>query len=117
MLFRSHNATGRLRVLATTGPQRSAALPDVATLAEQGYLDLVIREWFAFFMPAQVASAVVDAGSQAIRQAVARSELVAAFSDLAMTPVGSTPAALVSRISAEQRYWEPVIRSANIRVE
>ena len=116
-LLRQHKATGRLRVLATTGPQRSVALPDVATLAEHGYLDLVVREWFAFFMPVPVSPAVVDSGSQAIRQAVARSELVAAFSDLAMTPVGSTPAALVSRIAAEQRYWEPVIRSANIRID
>ena len=113
-LLRQHKATGRL---ATTGPQRSAALPDVPTLAEQGYANLVVREWFAFFMPGQASTAVVDAASQAVRQAVGRSELVTAFAELAMTPVGSTPAALASRIAAEQRYWEPVIRSASIRVD
>lgn len=48
-LLRQHHASGRVRVIATPGPARSAYLPEVASFVEQGYADFVIQEWFAFF--------------------------------------------------------------------
>jgi tripartite-type tricarboxylate transporter receptor subunit TctC len=116
-LFRQHKAAGKLRVLATSGAQRSSYFPDVASLAEQGFRDLVVREWFAFFMPARTPAVAIESASQAIRQAIAQPELVAAFAESGMTPAASTPTALAARIAAEQRYWQPVIRNADIRVE
>ena len=116
-LLRPHRAAGRLRVLATSGAGRSTYLPDVPSLVEQGYRDLVVREWFAFFMPGQVTPDVVESASQALRIAIAQPALAAAFAESGMIAASSTPAALASRIAAEQRYWEPVIRSANIRAE
>jgi tripartite-type tricarboxylate transporter receptor subunit TctC len=116
-LLRQHRASGRLRVLATAGAQRSAYLPDVPSLVEQGYRDLVVREWFAFFMSGKVPAATVDATSQALRLALARPELATAFSESGMVAASSTPAALGARIAAEQRDWAPVIRAAGIRAE
>ena len=116
-LLRQHRAAGRLRVLATSGAQRSAYLPDVPSLVEQGYRELVVREWFAFFMHGRVPAAMVDATSQALRLAIARPELAAAFAESGMVAASSTPAALAARIAAEQRVWEPVIRAAGIRAE
>jgi tripartite-type tricarboxylate transporter receptor subunit TctC len=116
-LFRQHQQAGRLRVLATSGAQRTAMLPAVPSLLEQGYTDLIVREWFGFFMSGQVAPAVVEASSKALRQALAQPELVAAFEVSAMVATSSTPAALAARIAAEQRYWEPIIRSIGVRVE
>ena len=116
-LLRQHRAAGRLRVLATSGAQRSAYLPDVPNLVEQGYRELVVRESFAFFTPGRVSAATVDAASQAMRLAITRPELAAAFAESGMLAVSSTSAALSARIAAEQRYWEPVIRAAGVRVE
>ena len=116
-LFRQHKATGRLRVLATSSATRSGYFPDVASLVEQGFRDLVVREWFAFFMPARVPAATLESSSQALRAALARPELVAAFADSGMVAASSTPAALATRIAAEQRYWEPIIRTAGIKAE
>ena len=116
-LFRQHKATGRLRVVATSGATRSSYFPDVASLVEQGFRDLVVREWFAFFMAARVPAATLESSSQALRAALARPELVAAFADSGMVAASSTPAALAARIAAEQRYWEPIIRSSGIRAE
>ena len=116
-LLRQHRSAGKLRVLATSGAQRSTYLPDVPTLVEQGYRDLIVREWFAFFMPGKAPAAMVQATSQTMRTAIARPELAGAFAAAGMMPGSSTPAALTARIAQEQRYWEPVIRSNGVRAE
>jgi tripartite-type tricarboxylate transporter receptor subunit TctC len=116
-LFRQHKATGKLRVLATSGAQRSAYFPDVATFVEQRHPSLVVREWFAFFMPARVPATTIDAVSQTLQQAIARPDLAAAFADSGMLATASTPAALAARIAQEQRYWQPIIVATGVKAE
>jgi tripartite-type tricarboxylate transporter receptor subunit TctC len=106
-----------LRVLATSGAQRSTYFPDVATFVEPRFRSLVVREWFAFFMPASVPAATREAVSQTVQQAIARPELVAAFADSGMLAVSSTPAALAGRITQEQRYWQPIILATGVRAQ
>jgi tripartite-type tricarboxylate transporter receptor subunit TctC len=116
-LFKAHRAAGRLRVLATSGSQRTASMPDVPTFAEQGYADLVVREWFGFFMSGRVAAQRIEARSTALQRALAQPELAAQFLDAGMVAMSSTPAALAARIAAEQRSWAPLIRALGVRVE
>ena len=116
-ILRQHKATGKLRVLATSSAQRSAYMPDVPTFVEQGHRNLVVREWFAFFLPGKASAAVVDATWQTLRQGIARPELATALAVAGMTPAPSTPAAMAERIAQEQRYWAPVIQSAGVRIE
>jgi tripartite-type tricarboxylate transporter receptor subunit TctC len=116
-LFRQHKATGKLRVLATSGAKRSTYFPDVPSLVEEGYKDLVVREWFAFFMPARVSANVIEGTSTALREAIARPELVAAFAESGMSAVSSPPNDLKQRIATEQRYWQSVLRTTGIKAE
>lgn len=116
-LLSNHRAAGRLRVLATSGSERTALMPDLPTLVEQGQPELVVREWFAFFMAGRVAPKLVQARSLSLRAALARPDLVAAFADAGMVAVSSTPAALAQRIASEQRVWEPALRALGVRVE
>jgi tripartite-type tricarboxylate transporter receptor subunit TctC len=116
-VLRQHLAGGRLRLLATSGAQRSLYLPAVATLAEQGFTRLVVLEWSALFMHGRAPAAMAEAASQAVQAAVARPELVAAFAQWGMVAVSSTPAALGARIAAEGRHWAPLILAAAIRAE
>lgn len=116
-LLRSHQTAGRLRVLATSGAQRSSFLPEIPTFVEQGHPELVAVDWFAFFMSGNVSPTVIDATSQKLKIALARPELVAAFAETGAVAASSTPAALATRIAVDQRYWAPVIRENNIRVE
>lgn len=116
-LFRQHKATGKLRVLATSGAERSTYFPDVPTFVEQRYRSLVVREWFAFFMPAKVQASAIDLASMNLQQAIARPELAAAFAESGMVAASSTPAALAARIAQEQRYWQPIIAANGIKAE
>jgi tripartite-type tricarboxylate transporter receptor subunit TctC len=116
-LLRQHHATRRLRVLATSGPTRSTYLPEVPSFTEHGRPDLVVKEWFAFFASGRVSAASVEASAVTLKEAIARPEVAATFAQAGMTPASSTPAALASRIAAEQRHWQPVLRSNDIRAD
>jgi tripartite-type tricarboxylate transporter receptor subunit TctC len=116
-LFLQHRTAGRLRVLATSGAKRTVLMADVPTLAEQGFADLIVREWFGFFMPGRTSPAVAESSSSALRQALAQPALATAFNDAGMVAVSSTPVAMAARIAAEQRTWEPILRALGVRVE
>jgi tripartite-type tricarboxylate transporter receptor subunit TctC len=113
-LLRQHHATGRIRVLATSGPIRSAYLPEVPTFLEQGHPNLVVKEWFAFFAPGGTPKDTIANLSAALQQAIARPAVLAAFEQAGMSPTSSSPASLVTRIAAEQGYWQPVLRAHGI---
>ena len=116
-LFRQHQATGKLRVLATSGAVRSAYLPAVPTFAEQGFPELVMREWFAFFMPGRTPAETVEKMSKAMSQAISGAPVVTGLGDAGMTAVASTPSALADRIANEQKYWQRIVRTTGIKVE
>jgi tripartite-type tricarboxylate transporter receptor subunit TctC len=116
-LLRPLQAAGKLRVLATSGASRSSFPPGVASVGEQGYPKLVMREWFGFFMPTGAAAATLETASQSIRQAALQGPLRAALAESGMLAVSSTPADMAERIAAEQPYWRGVIQATGIRAE
>jgi tripartite-type tricarboxylate transporter receptor subunit TctC len=116
-LLRQHHVARRIRVLATSGPTRSAYLPEVPTFVEQGHPNLVVKEWFAFFAPGGTSKDTIASQSAALREAIARPEVVVAFAQAGMTPTSSSPSSLVARIAVEQRYWQPVLRAHDIHAD
>ena len=116
-LLRQHHATGRLRVLATSGPTRSDYLPGVPCLVEQGHANLILKEWFGFFAAQSASKPDIATASSALQSAIASTEVATVFAQSGMTPVSTTPAALAERIASEQRYWSPVIRGLGIRLD
>ena len=114
-VLRPHAASGKLRILATSGARRTAYLPDVPTLVEQGYPNLVVLDWFGFFVSGGVSAGVTEAMSQRLRVALGQPALQAAFAETGMVAVSSTPAVMAARIEADRHFWEPVIRVNGIR--
>ncbi len=108
-------AGGRLRMLATSGSERSVFSPTVPTLTEQGYARSVMREWFAFFLPGGAAAAIAEEASEAVRTVVARGELARRLQDGAMVAAHSTPAQLTAKIESDRHAWAPLLVSAGIR--
>lgn len=116
-LLRQHHAAGRLRVLATSGPARVAALPAVPTFAELGHPALVILEWFALFAPGRTPPDVVATLSTALQAALTTPALTATFAAVGMVAAGSSPSALSARIALERQTWQQVLRAHAIHAE
>ena len=106
---------GKLRCIATGTTQRIPQLPDVPTVAEQGYPGFEMTQWYGMLAPANLAPASADklslAAAKAMREPVAVERLAA---DAAI-PVGSTAAEFAKFIAVEQQRWKPVIARAKVR--
>jgi tripartite-type tricarboxylate transporter receptor subunit TctC len=108
---------GKLRVLATTGKERSAFLPQTATFHEQGYPNLAQREWFATFMPPRTPDEVWRSVGESLRLALLETAVREVWQKLALSPESSTPAELRRALRVEYDFWEPVIRASGFTPE
>lgn len=106
--------SGRLRCIATGSSQRLASLPDVPTVAEQGFPGFEMTQWYGLMAPANLAPPAAErlaaATALAMRGKDAQDRLIAGDA----LPVGGTPAEFGAFISAEQKRWKPVIARAKI---
>lgn len=116
-LLRPHHEAGRVRVLATSGPTRSAFMPAIPTFSEQGLPALVMREWFALFMPRATAQPVVETAASRAREAAGRPAVQRPLAEIGMLAAASTPQELAQRIAGEQRYWQRVLHATGVRAE
>ena len=109
--FTQHVASGRCRVLAATGAQRNKFVPDVATLAEQGFKDLVFSEWFGFYLPGKAASDVVQRANAALRAALAAQDVIDGLALMGLEAKSSTPGELDAMLKADSERWGPIVKS------
>ncbi len=106
---------GKLRCIATGSTTRLAQLPDVPTVAEQGYKNFEMTQWYGLLAPskwpkANVAKFEAEA-IKATRSAVVKEKL----SHETALAVGNTSAEFEAFIKAEQARWKPVIARAQIK--
>jgi tripartite-type tricarboxylate transporter receptor subunit TctC len=108
---------GKLRCIATGTTTRLPALPDVPTVAEQGYKDFEMTQWYGLMAPSKMPKAYVDKLEQEAIKA-ARGKLVAdKLAQETALAVGNTKEEFAAFIKAEQARWKPVIARAQIRPE
>ncbi|MFT4196076.1 Bug family tripartite tricarboxylate transporter substrate binding protein [Ottowia sp.] len=102
---------GKLRILATSGAQRSPLAPDVPTYKESG-LDLVATGWNALFAPAAMPADRVARLGAAIREVMNDPDTRRKFADAKMTPTATTPAQTAAMLKAYRAQWAPVVRKS-----
>jgi tripartite-type tricarboxylate transporter receptor subunit TctC len=108
---------GKLRALAVPSRQRTAVLPDVPTMAEEGYPDFDLQPWTGFFGPANLDSSVVSAVSAAMKEILARHDVAERLAGLAMVPAFTTPEEFVAMIGKSIALWKDVAARTKIVVE
>lgn len=106
---------GKLRCIATGTLQRIPQLPDVPTVAEQGFPGFEMTQWYGVMAPASMAQPAIDRLAAASAKAMREKEALDRLSHDAAIAVGSTPAEFAAFIAAEQKRWKPVITRAKIK--
>lgn len=106
---------GKLRALATTGPQRFAGLPEIPTVAESGVAGFDVTSWNAVFAlsatPGPVIGQLNVAINEALRDPAVRERLV----NLGIEPRGGMPSEIGLRLRSDITRWGDVIRAAGIQ--
>ncbi|MBU8537760.1 Bug family tripartite tricarboxylate transporter substrate binding protein [Falsiroseomonas tokyonensis] len=107
----------RLRLLAITLPERAARWPDVPTVVEAGFPDLVATNWFGLSGPAGMPADQAAEINRAVVAGLNTPALVERLASLGAPPNRMTPAEYSAMVASEVTRWAEIARSANIRVE
>jgi len=105
-----HMKTGTLKVLMSSGRQRSPVLPDVPTAIESGFPQLTGETWYGLFAPLGTPAAVTQSVAAAVREALKDEALLKAFATLGASPIGSTPEEFVLMIRDEDERLTGLVR-------
>ena len=109
--FTQHVASGKCRLLATTGTQRNKFAPTVPTMLEQGLKDMAFSEWFGFYLPAKALQDVVSRANAALRSALAAPETIEGLELMGLESRSSTPAELAGLLKADYERWGPLVKA------
>jgi tripartite-type tricarboxylate transporter receptor subunit TctC len=105
---------GKLRLLATSSPKRSALLPKVPTADEAGVKGYEVISWNGVGVPKGTPKEVIDTMNKAMHEVLAASELKAQFEKVGVVAHASTPAELEGRLTGDIKKWNDVIDKAGI---
>ena len=113
-----HIKSGRLKALAAVPAQRIPELPNVPTLAEQGFPGIGTNAWQGMFAPAATPKAVVDALHRAVFVALSRQETKDGLARQMMSvEVSRSPQEFTDLVRRETMAWGDFLRSARIQID
>ncbi len=110
-----HVKSGKLRVIAVGSPTRLATLPQVPTVAEQGYPGFETTQWYGLNAPAKTPPAIIKRLAEAAALACRQPYVAERFAVDNAEAVGSTPQEYADFITREQARWGEVVRKAGIK--
>lgn len=107
-----HVQSGRLRALATTAPQRSPLLPDVATIREAGYPALEGVVWLGILVPAATPAVVVASLNATVRRSLKSDAVKAGLARQALDAAGCTPSEFAELVRVDTRRWGDLVKDS-----
>jgi tripartite-type tricarboxylate transporter receptor subunit TctC len=108
---------GKCRILSTTGEKRSRFVPNVPTFVEQSYKDIVLNDWFGFFVPVKTPQVQVKRLNAAIKTALGAPAVTKTLQERGLEPNWSTPEVLAARLKSDMSKWQIIAKSFNFTVE
>lgn len=110
-------AAGGVKAIAMTGPQRSAAMPELATFTEQGVPNVDLAIWVGAYAPAGTPRAIVERLQRELSAVVHSAEVKEKMVAQGQTPVGNTPEAFAANVRADLPRWEALIKASGAKLE
>jgi tripartite-type tricarboxylate transporter receptor subunit TctC len=108
---------GKLRALGVAIPRRSPYLPDVPTIAEQGFPGFESVGWIGLCAPAKTPAAILDKLNAEVLKMLGSPDAKAKIEDLAFTPVGNSRAQFAAWIKSEIAKWSKIARDSGARAD
>ena len=110
-----HVKAGKLRIVAVGSAQRISVVPDVPTVAEQGYPGFETTQWYGLNAPAKTPPAIIKRLADEAAKAAKQPSVAERFAVDSAEAVGSTPQEYAEFIAREQARWGEVVRKAGIK--
>ena len=111
-----HARAGKLRVIAVGSDKRTAAFPDIPTIAEAGVPGYASYEWNAIYAPAGTPPAIIQRLNQAFVSALKQPTVIARISEFNGEIIASTPDELDAFRRAELDKWQRVAKTFNLQL-
>jgi tripartite-type tricarboxylate transporter receptor subunit TctC len=112
-----HIDAGKLIALATTGAKRTALMPNVPTVAEQGYPGFEATNWYAFVAPGKTPKEILDFWNRELVKVLNDPGVKAELAKHGLEPQPGTAHEFARYIDSETEKWGKVVRQANIKPE
>ena len=112
-----HVKAGKLRVIAVGTSTRLPTLPDVGTVAEQGYPGFETSQWYGLNAPAKTPEPIIRRLAAEVAKAAKNPKVLERFAADDAEAIGSTPAEYAAYIKKEQERWSKVVRAAGIKAD
>ena len=112
-----HIKAGKVRALAVSSEVRSPAFPDVPTMKESGYPDLISYSWFGISVPAKTPTAIVDRLAAEMQAVLKEPAVIKRWEEIGAESSTMTPAEVTKFIQSEIDKWVPVVKASGAKPE
>jgi tripartite-type tricarboxylate transporter receptor subunit TctC len=110
--------SGKMRVLAVTGPTRLAAAPELPTATEQGFPGLTVAGSIGLLVPAGTPASIIEQIARASRAVVAESAFKQMLADAGIDPMlDSNPEKFRQSLAADVALWAPVVKALGLKID
>jgi tripartite-type tricarboxylate transporter receptor subunit TctC len=109
-----HARASTITIIAQTGEKRAAALPDVPTLVEAGYKDMVLESWFGLFAPMGTPAEIIKTANTATAKALDDPTLRENFTKASLDAAGGTPEELGALARSDSDKYGRLVKELNI---
>ena len=108
--------SGKLRIVAVSGAERSRALPDVPTFRELG-VPMELSLWYGVFAPAGTPPAIAELLGRELVAIVNLPEMTERFIKLGLDPAAAGPKATAETLAADYARWRPIVQQAGFKLD
>jgi tripartite-type tricarboxylate transporter receptor subunit TctC len=113
----SHTRTGKLRAIAMAADHRFPLFPDIPTMAESGWTDFGISNWYGISAAAGTPTAIIQRMNRALSEALQDSNLRKRFQEIGLVPISNTPEEFAAFIKSDREKWRTIVQASGASAE